>query len=97
MDTSTQDKDPVLWKEAERRAGFKRHLIAYLVLQVFFWMVWLLSKSSGNVSHDAGAPWPIKVALGWGIGLLFHAAGVYLFRQDKLVEKEYENLKNKQQ
>jgi hypothetical protein len=95
METIPQDRDPKLWLEAQKRAGFKRHLMTYLLMQVFFWAVWLMSKASGSDYDSDGTPWPLKVAFGWGIGLLFHGASVYLFSKDNLAEKEYEKLKNR--
>jgi hypothetical protein len=84
-------KDPVLWETAQRRASFKYHLMSYAVMNGFFWIIWALTGS--KFSHS-GLPWPVWPMFGWGIGLLFHFLGAYVFPKNNLVEKEYEKLKN---
>ena len=89
-----EGKDPELWEVAQKRAGFKSHLISYVIINGFFWALWLFS---GNDHGDnERVPWPVWPMLGWGIGVAFHYAGAYIFPKANLVEKEYQKLKNKQ-
>ena len=96
-----EGKDPVLWEIAQKRAGFKKHLVSYLIVNAFLWAVWLFSSSDyGDFEmHNmrwAHFPWPIWTTLGWGIGLAFHFAGAYVFPRSNSVETEYQKLKNQQ-
>ncbi|MEP7238263.1 MAG: 2TM domain-containing protein [Ferruginibacter sp.] len=97
-----EGKDPALWEIAQKRAGFKKHAVTYLIVNVFLWAVWFLSSSHyeqfdvDNIKWGH-FPWPLWTTLGWGIGLAFHFAGAYVFPRANSVESEYEKLKNKQQ
>jgi hypothetical protein len=82
-------KDPVLWEVARKRASFKYHLVSYIIMNIFFWVVW--SITGEHRTHN-GFPWPIWPAFGWGIGLLFHFAGAYLYPKSNQVEREYNKL-----
>ena len=84
------EKDPQLWKIAQRRVGFKYNLISYIVMSCFFWLIWFFA---GERDSHQGFPWPIWPMLGWGIGLLFHFLGAYVFPKTTSVEQEYEKLK----
>lgn len=86
------DKDPQIWQLAQRRVAFKYHLGTYVVVNAFFWILWYLT---GRDQH--GWPWPIWPMIGWGIGLLFHYLGAYVFPKEGSVEREYEKLKNRNQ
>lgn len=89
------EKDKMLWKEAKKRVGFKNHLITYVCLNVFFWVIWCVTDGQ---EEKKGLPWPLFSSLGWGFGLFMHFAGTYL-KGDKVsqVEKEYKRLKKKQE
>jgi hypothetical protein len=89
-------KDPQLWQLANKRAAFKRHLVAYLIINIMLWTLWLFS---GAQMHGL-IPWPLWSTFGWGIGLAFHFAGAYITHYDQSVEREYNKLteqKNQQQ
>ncbi|MFZ4057950.1 MAG: 2TM domain-containing protein [Ferruginibacter sp.] len=90
-------KDPVIWNQAKRRAGFKVHALVYLLVNLFLWASWYFSgtdfvQSEGIIRHK---PWPLFTTLGWGLGLAFHFASAYLFPNFNSVEKEYEQLISK--
>ncbi len=96
-----EGKDPVLWELAQKRAGFKKHAVTYIIVNAFLWAVWFFSSSHyHNLDMDeinwGHFPWPIWTTLGWGIGLAFHFAGAYVFPKSNSVENEYEKLKNQQ-
>lgn len=86
-----EGKDPILWEIAQRRASFKSHALAYLIINLFLWGLWFFNSKTNN----SGYPWPIWTTLGWGIGLAFHFAGAYVFPKANSVEKEYEKLNSK--
>ncbi|HEY1112851.1 MAG TPA: 2TM domain-containing protein [Chitinophagaceae bacterium] len=86
-------KDPHLWHLAQRRASFKRHLAAYAILNIFFWVLWYVTHEGGEPD---GLPWPVWPMLGWGIGVAFHYASAYLATGDNTVEREYHKLVQQQ-
>jgi hypothetical protein len=89
-----EGKDPELWEIAQKRVGFKHHLVSYIIVNGFFWVLWYFTESRYNDYEFF--PWPVWPMLGWGIGLSFHFAGAYIFPRANSVEKEYQKLKNKQ-
>lgn len=90
---ANEEKDKQLWEIAKKRASFKQHLITYLLVNAFFWVLWFLN---GNRHYGGGVPWPVWPMVGWGIGLASHYFGAYVYPKDNSVEREYEKLKNKQ-
>jgi hypothetical protein len=95
--TVPEGKDPALWEIAQRRASFKVHFITYIIVNGFFWALWLFGgQRYGNGFEARHYMWPVWPMLGWGVGLAFHFAGAYLFPKVNLVENEYQKLKNKQ-
>jgi hypothetical protein len=86
------ENDP-LWEMAKKRVGFKKHLIAYLLMNLLLWGIYFLSNSS--INPHIITPSPIWVTFFWGIGLLFNYVEVYLIKSHTTVEKEYNQLKNK--
>jgi hypothetical protein len=93
-----QGKDPYLWEIAKKRASFRGHLATYMVINGFFWIIWFFS---GGRHYDEGSPlpWPVWPMLGWGIGIVFHYLGAYVFPKENSAEEEYQKLlkeKNKQ-
>ncbi|CAN5605929.1 hypothetical protein BH11ARM2_BH11ARM2_29940 [soil metagenome] len=55
--------------DQEQRRGFYAHLVPYLAVNGFLLIINLLTSP-----HD---PWFVYPALGWGIGLVCHAASVF--------------------
>lgn len=91
---SPGDRDPNLWKIAKKRASFKKNLITYLIVNAFMWAIWYFTYGR---NHNDNWPWPIWASLGWGIGLLFHFFGAYVYPDANSTEREYERLKKKNQ
>ena len=89
-DPPPADKDPQLWRMAQKRASFKAHLSTYLVINGFLWILWFFTGTDRN-----GLPWPSWSTLGWGIGLFFHFIGAYV-DQGNSVERVYNKLKKQQ-
>ena len=84
-------KDKELWKIAKKRAGFQRHLMAYLIVNIFLWALWAIGGSDGERGH----PWPIWSNIGWGLGVIFSYFSAYGGDADILAQREYERLKKK--
>lgn len=94
MENLKTEKEAMLWKQAKKRVEFKRHLVAYVIVNAFLWGMWLLK---GRLSdEETGMPWPLFCSLGWGFGLAWHYVSVFVFT-NKLssVEREYEKLKGR--
>lgn len=93
MYNENQINDPeerILWEIAKKRASFKTHLFTYIIVNGFLWAIWAFS---GSV-RPGGTPWPLWSSLGWGVGIIFHYLGAYVFPKGSSVEKEFEKLKN---
>jgi len=58
-----------------RYIDIKAHGGAYIIVNVFLYVVWKLS--------DVEYPWPLWVMTGWGLGLAGHIFGRYLARTAK--------------
>ena len=80
-----------LWVIARKRAGFKRHLISYIVFNIFFWVIWyFISRSKTDTDVEIGGlPWPAYCTIFWGIGVVMNYLGVYVFNKNNLTEREY--------
>ena len=85
-------KDEKLWIIAGKRAKFKKHLLSYIVINVFLWGTWLIGSIIGRHSEFA---WPVFVTFGWGIGLTVNYIRAYTDIEDTLTEKEYQKLISK--
>lgn len=70
MTTPTETPRDELRRQAlerlEKRAEFRMHLAAYLLVNAVLVAIWF-------VVADGGLFWPIFPMLGWGIGLMLHA------------------------
>lgn len=86
MENNSTNRDPQTWEIAKRRVSFKNHLATYLIINAFLWGIWLF-YSDGDSGY-----WPIWTTGGWGIGLLFHFLGAYVFPRENSVEREYEKM-----
>lgn len=93
MNTNSE-RDPHLWDLAKKRAGFKRHLAIYIIINIFLWLFWYFNGSENGGSK---IPWPLWSSVGWGIGLTFHYLGAHVNTGLTAIEKEYQKLKNNQQ
>ena len=90
------DKNERLWQIAKKRAGFKRSLAVYIIVNVFLWCLWLFTNMQRGDQGFGILPWPAWVTLGWGIGIAFQYVDAYRTNGSSSVEREYEKLKNQQ-
>lgn len=86
------DQDARLWKMARKRAGFKSHLMTYVLINLFLWAMWYFT---GQKEYNEGMPWPLFTTIGWGIGVAMHFAGTYCFPRFASAEHEFQKLKTK--
>ena len=70
---STLDQTTVE-KRVEAKLGFYNHLIVYLII-----MAALLAINLMTTPHNLWFVWPL---VGWGVGILFHLFGVFVFGKD---------------
>ena len=86
------NRDIDLWKKAHERAGFKMHLIVYLIVIAFLWVLWAFLRYVNNTSETI--LWPLFPMIGWGLGVLLHYLIVFSWKQ-KITQREYEKLLKK--
>jgi 2TM domain len=63
-------------KQVEAKVGFYWHLSAYLVVHGFLITIFLLT---GPLPGFYYYPWFVWSMAGWGIGLMFHYLGVFVY------------------
>jgi fatty acid desaturase len=77
-------------KRVEEKKGFLIHIVVYVCVNILLVVIWAVSGD--------GFPWFIFPLGGWGIGVLFHFLGVFVFSghtewERRAVEKEAERLR----
>jgi len=78
-------------KRVEEKKGFFTHLAVYIIVNIMLVLIWAFPSGGGY-------PWFIWPLGGWGIGLLFHFLGVFVFSkrtswEKREIEKEVEKLR----
>ena len=78
-------------EKAKEKIGFYVHFIIYIFVNAFLFAQWYW------ISGGEGFPWVIPTTVGWGIGVLAHFLGVFVIEphSERLEEKEYQKLKEK--
>ena len=74
-------------KRVEAKLGFTMHLSVFLAVSILLAVI--------NISTSPGYYWFQWPLMGWGIGVFFHALGVFVFSggasvKEKMIEKEME-------
>ncbi|MFC1871247.1 2TM domain-containing protein [Chloroflexota bacterium] len=82
-------------KRVEEKKGFFIHLATYIIVNLFLIALWFFT------TRGSGYPWFIWTLGGWGIGLIFHFLGVFVFLrhsnwEQREIEKEAERLRKDQ-
>ena len=93
---SKQMSEDEIYEQAKARVeakkGFFIHLTVYIVVNIVLVLIWAFAAGRGF-------PWFIFPIFGWGIGLLFHYLGVFVFggKSDRAaIEKEAEKIRREQ-
>ena len=79
-------------KRVEEKKGFFVHLTVYIIVNIMLVLIWAFAAGGGY-------PWFLWSLGGWGIGLLFHFLGVFVFgrKSDRAaIEKEAEKIRREQ-
>ena len=88
---SEEELYKVARKRVEEKKGFFTHLAIYILINLILVLIWAFASGGGF-------PWFIFPLGGWGIGILFHFLGVFVFSgetgwEKKELEKEVERLR----
>jgi len=79
-------------KRVEEKKGFYIHFTVYVVVNIMLVLIWAFVAGRGF-------PWFIFPLGGWGIGILFHFLGVFVFERKSdraAIEKEAEKIRREQ-
>lgn len=87
-----EEKDPHLWKIAQKRAAFKSHLGNFIMTNAFLWILWLLTEDNITIS-SSDIPWPAWATLSWGVWVVWEYYDAYHDDKKSNVEEEYRKLK----
>jgi DMSO reductase anchor subunit len=60
------------------KKGFRIHLLVFVLTIPTCWLIWFFT--------DRTYLWPLWQTITWGIGLLFHYLGVYVFKSKKTIK-----------
>lgn len=83
-------------KRVEEKIAFRTHLTVYAIVNSILFLIWLLT--SLFAADGWIFPWFLFPLFGWGIGLGFHAWGVYgpygdESRRESMIKEEMERIK----
>jgi hypothetical protein len=81
-----QERDKRVWRRAKAIAAFKRNLFGFVVMNLFFWIMWLIKAAPDYFNDPRGIPWPVWVTFGWGVAIAFHYFRAYKGNKRKLAE-----------
>ena len=87
---SEEEMYEVARKRVEEKKGFFIHFAIYILVNAILIVIW--------ASTGAGFPWFVFPLGGWGIGVLFHFLGTFVFSRTtswerKEIEKEVSRMK----
>lgn len=91
---SPEEIDKLARKRAGAKMGWYIHAAVYVLVNLFMFALQELGTG--------GRRWSIYPLLGWGLGLAFHGASVFLIGsgegfRERLVERERERLRREQE
>ncbi|MCW3083583.1 MAG: hypothetical protein JWP12_949 [Bacteroidetes bacterium] len=88
------ERDEQLWRIAKKRAGFKKQLASYIIINGFLWVLWFVTE--GRNDYGDNIPWPVWSTMGWGIGLAFSYYGAYHDNRESDTMREYQKMKDRE-
>ncbi len=79
-------------ERVERRMGFFTHLVTYLVVNAGLFLAWYFISD-----HGKGFPWFVIPLGGWGVGVIVHALGVFVFGKfrERMIDREVHRIRRK--
>jgi uncharacterized protein (DUF486 family) len=88
---SDEELRKIAKEKAKEKIGFYVHFSIYILVNIFLFLQWYW------ITEGTGFPWVIPTTVGWGIGIVAHFLGVFVIdpHSEKLEEKEYQKLKEK--
>ncbi|MDD5312245.1 MAG: 2TM domain-containing protein [Dehalococcoidia bacterium] len=92
---SEEEMRKIAESRVAQKKGFFIHLIVYITVNAFIVGIWAVTSGLTNFNY----PWFIYPMGGWGIGLIFHFLGVFVFPKQggdwerREIQKELEKLK----
>ena len=95
---STQMSEQEIYQEAKKRVeekkGFFIHFTVYILVNILLVLIWAFPAGGGY-------PWFLWPLGGWGIGVIFHFLGVFVFSRKtdwdrSQIEKEVAKIKREQ-
>lgn len=89
MDDNSEEK---LLKRASRRAGFKIHTGIFILVNLFFWIIWIFVFRGKDGAHAETLQALLFLSIAWLIALVAHYFIVYKWNKT-MVEKELDALK----
>lgn len=89
-----EERDRQLWRIAQKRAKFKKHLASYIIVNGFLWAMWYITD--GRENENIIEAWPIWCTLGWGIGIAFSYYDAYHDSKEEATMKEFQKLKDRE-
>jgi hypothetical protein len=80
-------------ERVERRIGFFMHLVTYLVVNLGIFLVWYFVQDRGK-----GFPWFLIPLGGWGVGVIVHCFGVFVFDRirERMIDREARRISKRQ-
>ncbi len=90
-----QQHQNALMQLATERVQFKKQLLSYVIVNIFLWFLWFGGYMGSNRIFDFRIPTPAIIMFFWGFGLTFRFLKMYVIDTASMIEKEYEQLKNK--
>jgi hypothetical protein len=66
-------------KRVREKKDFYNHVVIYVVINILLIIIWAFTSQ--------GYPWFIWPLAGWGVGLIFHGLGVFVFNKQSSWEK----------
>lgn len=90
---NSKTKYDIARKRVKKRSDFRSHLVSYVVTISFLFVI--------NILTSPGYLWVIWPALGWGVGIAFHAFTVMGLiadedKEEELIEQEIRRMERKE-
>jgi hypothetical protein len=77
-------------RRADMKLGFRTHLLVYALVNA--------GLAAINLATNPGHLWFVWPLMGWGVGIVAHAAAVYFDSErmrERMIEQEYEKLRRR--